>query len=85
MAFMRAKLTVDRVTHHDSNNRDVVFVAKYDHHNTPEDNSYSKYTPSASMNMTVTNPDLSDKIKPGMQFYVDFTLIPSAKKEGEKL
>lgn len=41
--------------------------------NSPEDNSYSKYTPSAQLEMTVTNPDLHGKFKPGQSFYVDFT------------
>jgi hypothetical protein len=39
-----------------------------------EDNTYARYTPMANLTMTVNNPALLGKIKPGQKFYVDFTL-----------
>jgi len=71
---MRAKLTVHAVTD-DGTNVTVEFYAKYDSKNNPEDNSYSKYTPCATMKMTISSPTLKGTIKPGQQFYVDFTPI----------
>jgi len=38
-----------------------------------EDNTYSKYTPSASLTINVTNPALFGKINPGERYYLDFT------------
>lgn len=40
---------------------------------TQEDNTYSKFTPCGSVELTITNPELEGKFKPGQQFYVDFT------------
>ena len=40
-----------------------------------ENKSFSKYTPSGSLEMTVTNPDLFGKIKSGDVFYLDFTAV----------
>lgn len=38
-----------------------------------EDNTYSRYTPTATLEMYITNPALVDKFKQGQKFYVDFT------------
>jgi len=39
-----------------------------------EDNTFARFTPGGSLSLTVSNPDLFGKIKPGQKFYVDFTL-----------
>lgn len=39
-----------------------------------EDNTFARFTPSGSLSLTVHNPDLLGKFKPGQKFYVDFTL-----------
>ena len=38
-----------------------------------EDNSFARWTPSASVEMNVMNPALFDKFAVGDTFYVDFT------------
>ncbi len=38
-----------------------------------EDNTYSKWTPDASLKFTITNPALFDSFNIGDKFYVDFT------------
>lgn len=38
-----------------------------------ENNTFAKWTPSATLKMTISNPDLFGKIKPNQEFYVDFT------------
>lgn len=40
-----------------------------------EDNTYARFTPCGSLSLTVNNPNLLGKIKPGQQFYVDFTKV----------
>lgn len=69
---MRAKLTVESIVLTE-NCESIKFKAKYS--DNKEDNTYSKYTPSAELSMNITNENLFGKIKPGMQFYVDFTEI----------
>ena len=39
-----------------------------------EDNDFHRYSPSGSLQLTVTNPTLIGKIKPGEKYYLDFTL-----------
>jgi hypothetical protein len=39
-----------------------------------EDNTYSKFTPSGSLELFVSNPALAGRIKPGQKLYLDFTL-----------
>jgi hypothetical protein len=37
-----------------------------------EDNTYARYTPMASLSMTINNPALLGQFKAGQKFYVDF-------------
>lgn len=39
-----------------------------------EDNTYAKFSPSVSLDITIANPALIGKFKEGEKFYVDFTL-----------
>lgn len=39
----------------------------------PEENSYAKGTPSASLKMTIDNPGAQGVLVPGKNFYVDFS------------
>jgi len=39
----------------------------------PEDNSFSQATPSATFTLSITNPSVRGKFKPGQKYYVDFT------------
>lgn len=40
-----------------------------------EDNTFARWTPSASLTMSITNPALVGKIQQGDTFYVDFTKV----------
>ena len=56
----------------------LAFTAVARSDNYPEDgsdenNTYAKWSPSASMTIMVNNPDLFGKFTPGEQFYLDFT------------
>lgn len=41
----------------------------------PEDNTYSKYTPSGQITMIVDNPSAEEFFKPGEKYYLDFTKV----------
>ena len=73
---VRGKFKVDSVTNHATSGPDYVYAeikmsAVYT--GTPEDNSYSKATPTASLTMAVTVPEVVELFKPGTFFYADFT------------
>lgn len=38
-----------------------------------ENNTYAKWSPSGDLKLSITNPALSNRIKEGDTFYVDFT------------
>ena len=48
-----------------------------------EDNTYARWTPSATLEMSVTNPELVGTFKPGTAFYVDFTEAPEPRPPSE--
>ena len=43
-----------------------------------EDNTFAKWSPSASCEIHIANPALHGVYKPGQKFYVDFTPVPEA-------
>ena len=75
--LMRAKFFVTNVTKHGDTSQAVAFSAvtdtKYGANGENEDNTYARWTPSASLTMFITNPSLIDKLQAGQKFYVDFT------------
>lgn len=70
--MMRAKLTVHEVT--DNGYSDLVKM-QCQYSENKEDNSFAKATPSGNCQLTIDNPNLRGKIKPGQKFYVDFTPV----------
>lgn len=40
-----------------------------------EDNTFAHFSPSASLEIQICNPALHGKLRPGQQFYVDFTRV----------
>jgi len=46
-----------------------------------ENNTYARWTPSAELTMTVTNPNLLGVFKEGQEFYLDFT--PADQLQGD--
>lgn len=73
MTTMRAKMQVESVTKFQGDGEKLMLRAVGN--GSSEDNNFSKYTPSAALEMFVSNPDLNGKILPGQTFYVDFTLV----------
>lgn len=74
--MMRAKLKVTKIELFEScENITMSAVCRsngYPGDGSDEDNTYAKFTPTASLTMTINNPALLGKIKPGQKFYVDF-------------
>jgi len=82
MATMRAKLQVGSVQEYKNDDGAVVSESlsfhgvpknNYDDSGSDEDNTYAKFSPSVSLNITIANPALFGKFKQGDKFYVDFT------------
>jgi len=74
---IRAKLRLDKVEQFETCEVlafSAVGASNYPVDGVHEDNTYCKFTPSAELRMTVTNPALLGKFKPGERYYVDFTL-----------
>ena len=57
----------------------AVAAAFYPADGSDENNTFAKWTPAAEMKISVANPALWDKFKPGDEFYVDFTPVTPAK------
>ena len=74
---MRAKMVVESVTatEHGENlkMRAVCKNGQYPEDGSDEDNTFAKFSPSASLEIYIANPALYGKFKPGQKFYVDFT------------
>ena len=77
MPTMRAKLRIASVTQHESGEtlkmEAVGLPGAYPEDGSDEDNTFAKFTPSASLEMFIANPALFGKFDPGQKFYVDFT------------
>jgi hypothetical protein len=78
--LMRAKLQVLSVTQYGTPPTSISISASAVTGTTPygpsgesEDNTFARYTPSASFSASITNPALLGQIKQGDKFYVDFT------------
>lgn len=79
MRVMRAKLEVESVESHEVTESETLkfhavgMSGTYPEDGSDEDNTFARFTPAASLEMCVQNPDLIGKFKPGQKFYVDFT------------
>jgi len=76
MVTMRAKMKVTSVELFEVGEKikmSAVCKNYYPADGSDEDNTYAKWTPSATLEMYISNPDLAGKVKPGQKFYVDFT------------
>lgn len=56
----------------------AVAAKQYPSDGSDENNTYAKWTPTAQLSMTITNPSLHGQFEPGQEFYVDFTPAESA-------
>lgn len=71
--MVRAKFKLSEVTQYDYNNsRKYVFSAIQDK-STPENEQFTKYTPSGKLEIQVDNPAVHDAFQVGKFYYLDFT------------
>lgn len=80
MPEMRAKMVVDSVSPLGDHQEQLKLRAVckedgYEENGLDENNTFSTFTPCADLDMTITNPALIGKFKPGQTFYVDFTEV----------
>lgn len=78
MRTMRAKFQINTVTMFQSGQEQLKMnaVAKsgaYPADGSDEDNTYAKFSPAGELSLTIANPALLGKFKPGDKFYLDFT------------
>lgn len=76
---MRAKVCVSFVQQHDTQEIvqfNAVAANQYPADGADENNTYAKFSPQASFNITIANLALRGKFAPGDTFYVDFTKAP---------
>ena len=75
--MMRAKMVVEDVKPQGDSEaisfRAVGPSGSYPEDGSDENNSYARWTPSAELKMTISNPALIGKLKVGQTYYVDFT------------
>lgn len=45
----------------------------FDKDGNSEDNTFSRWTPTGELTMTITNPNLFEALKEGQKFYLTFT------------
>lgn len=77
----RAKLVCVKVEETDNGHtsnpektgENVTFETRYNAEDSPEDNSYSKYTPFANAYLSITNPDLFGTFVEGDAYYFDIS------------
>ncbi len=79
MTTMRAKLKVESVLKTEYGEQvKMVAVCKntpYPADGSDEDNTYASFTPAASLEINIRNPNLYGKIVPGQKYYCDFELV----------
>lgn len=68
--MVRAKFKVDFITIH-AESREVKMSAVTS--GSEENKSFSKWTPTASLSMNISNPECFDKFEVGKEYYIDFT------------
>jgi len=82
MSAMRAKMKVSSVSSgfYPEDNKtsetltlNAVCASSYDSTGLDEDNTYARFSPSAELVITITNPALFDKFVVGEKYYLDFT------------
>jgi hypothetical protein len=75
--MMRAKMKVTSVNKFSDTclQLEMAAVCKssgYPEDGSDENNTFARWTPTANLKMSITNPNLVDKFEVGKEFYVDF-------------
>lgn len=73
---VRAKFTLNSTTRHSGGAVTLKFTPVFDD-GIPENERFSKHTPSGLLEMTVTPTSVVDAFKLGESYYLDFTPVPA--------
>ncbi len=82
MTEMRAKLRLHHIDKRDAAHGyganetlhfHAVAASRYPEDGSDENNTFAKFSPSAMLQIQITNPALLGKFETGTEFYVDFT------------
>lgn len=78
MPKMRAKLRLHHIDKANAPNSETLYfhavaASSYPQDGSDENNSYAKYSPSASLQLQVANPALVGQFEAGKEYYLDFT------------
>jgi len=60
--------------------REITLRAQYDN-TIPEDQAFTKYTPSGEFKFTIDNPAINDFYVPGQAYYLDLVPVPAPVTE----
>lgn len=74
--MIRAKFVVTQVTHFEHPGYAQITLEPRYAKNVPEDQRFAQATPCGKFEMTVTNPAVIEKLKPGTIWYLDFEAAP---------
>ena len=76
---MRAKFTITTITRHSYGETlkmtPVCKSGSYPADGSDEDNTFAKFSPSGSLELTIANPALIGTFNPGDTYYLDFTKV----------
>lgn len=75
MPAIRGKFKVTKITRHACNPTAAEIELQAVYTGSAEDNSFAASTPSAKIEMNVSNPDAIEYLPLGKSFYVNFTPI----------
>lgn len=73
MDSIKAKMKVQTVTLNGYSETTKLYC---EYSNTPEDNSFSKATPSGNMELVIDNPNAQGFLKPLKKYYITITEAP---------
>ncbi|RUU99451.1 hypothetical protein EOB36_20455 [Mesorhizobium sp. M6A.T.Cr.TU.017.01.1.1] len=77
MAAMRAKMRLNHIDKRHNGQETLYFnpvsASKYPADGSDENNTYSRFSPSGMLSLTVVNPALIGTFAEGEEFYLDFT------------
>jgi len=76
---VRAKFKVESVTQYTWG--DVIKMNAIEYDGTDENASFSKFTPSGTFEMSVTNENIVGNYKAGQEYYLDFTPVPAPTED----
>lgn len=76
---MRAKMVITEVSLFNESDKIKmipVCAKTYPADGGDEDNTFAKFSPSGSAELSIANPALVGQFRPGQRYYVDFTPVP---------